>query len=550
LLEARLISPFHRKRSREMIERVLRTAPDSPWPHLAAAEWSSSPVAPDPDFGARHLEEFSRLCPDSTRVFAHFDLVQNADRLARYVLDLRRRIEIKKKDGISEADLFLFRSIWPWEKAAASAGGEAEFGRTVRSDVAAIRALNLYDTAEWYSVLRMGHEQMLKDAAGLETLQQQILRAAPTSQTAWRIEEERDPRPPTGASRQHMERWTSETQARLLERISRFGARPFIGFPIHTVLFNPGSKLGDADVERLSDVILDLAEQFPDQGSSWPPVQLMVAEVYTRRKIRLGDVPDLVRQALVQIEYQEKYRRNSDAIPAGPRTMDNVALTQGRAREVLIRHALATAQTNRARDMLAEFRRTLEQTKPANNATATAMAWRRDHLVYRELAALAGLDVAPIPELLPPQPEAAERFPVGDFEAKDLSGRTWRLADLKGKVAYVSVWTTWCVPCRAEMPGLQKLHDRWKDSKDRVLLTISADTHEALARDFIAESKYTFPVVHGTTVAGKFFPPISFPQNWMIDPEGRRLGLNAPPAYDSTIAQIEELAARVGVPGR
>jgi thiol-disulfide isomerase/thioredoxin len=202
----------------------------------------------------------------------------------------------------------------------------------------------------------------------------------------------------------------------------------------------------------------------------------------------------------------------------------------------------------RARAMLADLRRTLEQTIPVDDATGTATSWRRDHSVWRELARLAGLDDSPVSELLPPKPEAAERFPVGDFEAKDLSGKMWRLSDLKGKVAYVNVWTTWCVPCRAEMPGLQKLHDRWKNIKDRVVLTISADVHEALARDFIREHKYTFPVVHGTAVAGKFFPPISFPQNWLIDPEGRRLSIHAPRAYDSTIAQIEDLADKLAVP--
>src|SRR5690606_27622587 len=115
----------------------------------------------------------------------------------------------------------------------------------------------------------------------------------------------------------------------------------------------------------------------------------------------------------------------------------------------------------------------LEETKPANEVDQTAMAWRADHSVYRSLAKLAGIDAPPVAELMPPRPEDAQRFAVGDFEAKDLTGKTWRLADLKGKVAYVNVWTTWCGPCRAEMPGLQKLYERWKDREDRIVLTIS-----------------------------------------------------------------------------
>ena len=62
-----------------------------------------------------------------------------------------------------------------------------------------------------------------------------------------------------------------------------------------------------------------------------------------------------------------------------------------------------------------------------------------------------------------------------DFELVDLQGRTWRLADLKGKTAFVNVWATWCAPCRKEMPHLQRLYDRVKGRPDVVLLTMNVD---------------------------------------------------------------------------
>jgi hypothetical protein len=95
------------------------------------------------------------------------------------------------------------------------------------------------------------------------------------------------------------------------------------------------------------------------------------------------------------------------------------------------------------------------------------------------------------------------------------------------------------------MPGIQSLHERWKNRKDRVVLTISADVHASIAKSFLAQEKYTFPVVHGREVAEKFFPPAYFPQNWLIDPEGRRLDMPAPRAYESSLGQIEELAAKL-----
>jgi thiol-disulfide isomerase/thioredoxin len=48
-----------------------------------------------------------------------------------------------------------------------------------------------------------------------------------------------------------------------------------------------------------------------------------------------------------------------------------------------------------------------------------------------------------------------------DFSARDLEGRTVTSADLRGKVVIIDFWATWCEPCKREMPGYQKLLDRY-----------------------------------------------------------------------------------------
>ncbi|MGB9243854.1 MAG: TlpA disulfide reductase family protein, partial [Candidatus Acidiferrales bacterium] len=48
-----------------------------------------------------------------------------------------------------------------------------------------------------------------------------------------------------------------------------------------------------------------------------------------------------------------------------------------------------------------------------------------------------------------------------DFVVKDLQGREISSADLRGKVVLVDFWATWCQPCKKEMPGYQKLLDRY-----------------------------------------------------------------------------------------
>ena len=65
----------------------------------------------------------------------------------------------------------------------------------------------------------------------------------------------------------------------------------------------------------------------------------------------------------------------------------------------------------------------------------------------------------PPKEMVTPAGEIGSRLP--DFTVPDLRGRTISSADLHGKVVLLDFWATWCQPCKQEMPGYQKLVDRY-----------------------------------------------------------------------------------------
>jgi thiol-disulfide isomerase/thioredoxin len=548
LLEARLIGPFYRKRSKEGIDRALATVPDSPWAHLAAVEWGLHPAAvSDHALAGRSFEEFRRLCPDSLIAFRSLDSVKDPEKMARHVTDLRRMIDASKNGAeLRDDDVSLFRTLWTWEKIV-YAGDAAEFEKRVRADLAYLRSKPQFDSHVWYSVVRSGYELSLKDAAALAALEKEALEQAPLSHTAFSILSARswtENRPQSGATREETVALDVKRMASMLERVDRFFDRPFVRFEAGMLITRSDSKLSKEQVDRLGRFILRSAERYPDIGTSFPPYSIQVADAYARNQINLDQVPGLVAKGIEDAELQEKYRRDGDAMPTipGRQVMDNVAFSQYRAHEILIRHAIATGDKAKATQLIANLRSELERTRPVKNADGQ---WSYRYSLYQQLAKQAGMEVQPVVELTPSNLERQERFPVADFVAQDLSGKTWRLADLKGKVAFVNVWTTWCGPCRAEMPLIQKLHDRWKDRPDRIVLTISADLHPMLAESLVKEGKYTFPVIFGKETAEKFFPPISFPQNWLIDAEGRRVDYRLSVPDEAGIARLEELAAKL-----
>src|ERR1035437_8803275 len=80
-----------------------------------------------------------------------------------------------------------------------------------------------------------------------------------------------------------------------------------------------------------------------------------------------------------------------------------------------------------------------------------------------------------------------------DFSLKDLKGKSWTLSQLRGQVVLVNFWATWFPPCRKEMPDLETLYKRFS-GEGLVILAIS-DEDDAKVRPFIAEQKYTYPIL-------------------------------------------------------
>ena len=75
------------------------------------------------------------------------------------------------------------------------------------------------------------------------------------------------------------------------------------------------------------------------------------------------------------------------------------------------------------------------------------------------------------------------------FELADLSGKTWRLKNLEGRAVLINVWATYCGPCQAELPHLEKLYRKLKDRSDLQILTLTIDEDLGAVPPFMNEGE-------------------------------------------------------------
>ena len=113
-----------------------------------------------------------------------------------------------------------------------------------------------------------------------------------------------------------------------------------------------------------------------------------------------------------------------------------------------------------------------------------------------------------------------------DFKLKDLEGNELSLSDLKGKKVFLNFWATWCPPCRAEMPEIEKLYQETKNS-DLVIVAVEIGEPLDTVKSFIDSNKYNFKVLLDSdqSVASKY-NIASIPTSYFIDVNGNIVSKN------------------------
>lgn len=133
-----------------------------------------------------------------------------------------------------------------------------------------------------------------------------------------------------------------------------------------------------------------------------------------------------------------------------------------------------------------------------------------------------------------------------DFALADVNGEQVALSDLRGKIVVLSFWTTWCPPCRAEMPSMEKLYQEFKD-KNFALVAVSLQETAEVVRRFFEDRRLNFlAVLDPDGEVGRRFRIRSIPTTYFLNGDGRIMGVAVGPREwngRDMIALFEHLTA-------
>ena len=136
-------------------------------------------------------------------------------------------------------------------------------------------------------------------------------------------------------------------------------------------------------------------------------------------------------------------------------------------------------------------------------------------------ALLVGLGSA---RALAASPAPAERPPAPSLSLRSLEGKPVKLSDYSGQVVVVSLWATWCAPCKQELRHLDQMYKELK-GKGLVVLAVATDGPETRSdvRSAARRGRWKVPVLidHAGAAMAKLNPRGTIPYSLFIDRQGR-----------------------------
>ena len=131
-----------------------------------------------------------------------------------------------------------------------------------------------------------------------------------------------------------------------------------------------------------------------------------------------------------------------------------------------------------------------------------------------------------------------------DFQGTDVTGNPLQLSKFQGKTVLLDFWTTWCPPCRADAPALDKLYQKYGD-KDLAVVGVSVDEERATVEHFLKDHPHSFPILlTSENDLPRAYQISVFPTYIVIDREGN---IASATEGDQGLAELKKSLKKAGL---
>lgn len=572
-LYSRLLIGRNTKEAIELSRNINGLSPDFPWAYLQLAEIYNYPNFRDPNKSVENLKQWVSKCPTSLDGLRYIARSGDKTLMANAAKSLRSRLE----STTAADDLYYWDQLWTLEFKLKPVPEHAQVRKQIADDLTLLRAGDL-NTDERVWALQAGYKQ-IGDTAGKRSVEDEVLRLKPNSPAARRIVQSRfydeHPYPKFESSKAEKQAFHKAVVQATGEWLKRWPNEEYIlSTRLRSLLELEAST--SEEVEATYKAYAKVHDS--SAGYSFPPLENSVARLFLKRGFHVGAVPAMLRQGIEPFGHMEKDQEPSDLYPRREEIFEGGNLKYVRMDTwPLMAEAYARSkQPDKAREVLAQLADLVKPKEPAKT-DAQNRSYRYSQTVYwqavakvaeiehRKLDALMAYQAVLLFRSAPSKPDEKDELSdtakrlwkelggtdlgwsaflahnetskskletaevstwdtkntlLTAFELADLQGKSWSLADLKGKVAFINLWATWCGPCREELPYVQKLSQQLKDRNDVVVLTLNTDEEVGKVEPFMKQNKYTFPVLLGQAYADGYGVN-SIPRNWVISADGK-----------------------------
>jgi thiol-disulfide isomerase/thioredoxin len=561
------------------LDRAIELAPDFGLPHLLLARIYSSETHNDPAQMSLHLKRFAALCPASVRTLPTLRWSKDAELMQGEATRLRKNIEART-DSEAVSAYFV---LWMLEAARQRSDQQSENQARMRRDIDRLFGPEFVRNSAWLSTISQAETHLDGAPEGIgERARQEVATLYPDSDAACNEEAHKARAgikyPENGTQEQFASYW-SQTWRALLPVVRKCPASPWLAFTTADAAIRDHAASRE-EVNAAVALFQNSIQQDPMGFRTLPPTSILIVQSLVERGGPFESVPDLVFAGIAETDRGTAAQASDDLTSDSTRTAltrndDGIYL---RGYLPLAEAYIRLGNLSRANDTLLQADLKLDALRPARDASSgdnasfaelSAQYWfvrglyaETDH---RKLDAL--VDYRNAIGLFPPRRESSDRrdevmasaerlwkeiggttqgwsdwaaqSPLSGFYAgsgateswsrlaesspnlvfKDSLGNSWSPRDLAKRTTFVTLWASWCGPCRAELPYVEKLYQQFRGRSDVAILALNVDDDPKAMTQALGELRLSIPSVAARDFAYSIVPEMALPANWIITPK-------------------------------